>query len=188
MEFTIQKTTCCWIPHSHILMFNQDWNAGPLSKYTTNGFKAKICTFFSIRLWRFILCENWTDSNLQDFSTWIFHQISQKNIARRNLLKLMTCFRRLLCLRHVFDLFLINLWSNGTLHSLHHHLLLRQLVRQQQTPPPWSHLLPVNFVSNFSSGADWKSCSRKIRYETEKNGRISIDLTFEFELSLLVLI
>ena len=101
MEFTIQKTTCCWIPHSHILMFNQDWNAGPLSKYTTNGFKAKICTFFSIRLWRFILCENWTDSNLQDFSTWIFHQISQKNIARRNILKLMTCFPRLLCLGHV---------------------------------------------------------------------------------------
>ena len=109
--------------------------------------------------------------------------------CQRNLLKLMTCFPRLLCLGHVFDLFLINLWSNGTLHSLHHHhLLLRQLVRQQQTPPPWSHLLPVNFVSNFSSGADWKSCSRKIRHETEKNGRISIDLTLSFEFSLLLLI
>ena len=107
--------------------------------------------------------------------------------CKRKLLKMMTCFWRLLCLRHVFDLFLINLWSNGTLHSLHHHLL-RQLVRQQQTPPPWSHLLPVNFVSNFSSGADWKSCSRKIRHETEKNRRISIDLTFSFEFSLLLLI
>ena len=109
--------------------------------------------------------------------------------CQRNLLKLMTCFPRLLCLGHVFDLFLINLWSNGTLHSLlHHHLLLRQLVRQQQTPPPWSHLLPVNFVSYFSSGADWKSCSRKIRHETENNRRISIDLTFSFEFSLLLLI